>query len=92
MSSHLKIQIKDVSLPTSKVQTRSGFTHFEPSKKSLIGVPSISGLCFTLDVVKLTTNNSPRAHQSRRLKEPHASLSSLNTRRGAHYLTRPYAM
>jgi hypothetical protein len=39
-SSCLKIQTKGVCLPISKVQTRSGFTHFQPSK-NLIVCPSI---------------------------------------------------
>lgn len=58
VSSHLKVRIKDVCLPVSKVNTRSEVTYFKPSKKSLTGVPSISGLKFTQDVVKLTTKNS----------------------------------
>jgi hypothetical protein len=34
LSSHLKKWIKSVCLPISKVRTRSGFTHFKPSRQS----------------------------------------------------------
>ena len=44
-----------VCLPTPKVQTRSGFTHFKPSRVSLTDMPSISRVKFIADEVKLTT-------------------------------------
>ena len=40
----LKIQIKDMYLPASKLQPRNEFTHFKPSKILLTSVPSISEL------------------------------------------------
>ena len=52
VSSCLKIQIKGVSLPASKVLTKNGSTYFKPSRKSFKGVPYISGL------FKLATKNS----------------------------------
>lgn len=62
ISSSLKIWIKGVRLPTSKVQTKRGFTYFKPSRKLLKGVPSVSELQFISDIAKLTTKPSRHIH------------------------------
>lgn len=53
-SSYLKIRIKDVYLPTSRVRTRSGLIHFNPSKTT--GMPHF-WIVFISFAVKLTTSN-----------------------------------
>lgn len=67
VSSPVKICIKGEYLPISKVQNKSGFTYFRPRRKSLIGVPSISGSQFMPDTVKFITKNSLHASQEANL-------------------------
>lgn len=59
-SSHLKIQIKDACLPTSRVQTRSGFIHFKPSKtvshRCASFLDCVHSICSQVD----TSNRKPR--------------------------------
>ena len=56
----------------------------QPSRKSLTGMPSISGLLFIPDVVRLITKNS--SHSSDRPHRPHRSRSSVRVTHWGFYM------